>query len=72
MIGCVVFVPRRSFALVLVIVPRSAGVSLLFKFLQLPFSYEFLYMLLQVSAIFCVVVVILMETTVFLLVMYIG
>ena len=72
MIGCVVFVPRRSFALVLVIVPGFARVSLLFKFLQLPFSYEFLYLLLQVSAIFCVVVVILVETTIFLLVMYIG
>ena len=67
-----VFVPRRSFTLVLVIVPGFARVSLLFKFLQLPFSYEFLYLLLQVSAIFCVVVVILVETTVFLLVMYIG
>ena len=67
-----VFVPRRRFALVLIIVPGSARVSLLFKFLQLPFSYEFLYLLLQVSAIFCVVVVILVETTVFLLVMYIG
>ena len=72
MMGCVVFVPRRSFMLVLVIVPGFARVSLLFKFLQLPFSYEFLYLLLQVSAIFCVVVVILVETTVFLLVMYIG
>ena len=72
MMGCVVFIPRRSFTLVLVIVPGFARVSLPFKFLQLPFSYEFLYLLLQVSAIFCVVVVILVETTVFLLVMYIG
>ena len=54
-IGRVVFVPQRSFVFVLIIIPGSAGVSLLYKFLQIPFSYELLYLLLQVSAIFCVV-----------------
>ena len=70
--GRMVFVPRGSFALVLVIVPGSAGLSLLYKFLQLSFSYEFLYLLLQVSVIFYVVAVIFVEMVVFLLVTYIG
>ena len=71
-IGRVVFVPQRSFVFVLIIIPGSAVVSLLYKFLQIPFSYELLYLLLQVSAIFCVVVVILVKTTIFLLVTHIG
>ena len=71
-IGCVVFVPQRSFVFVLIIIPGSAGVSLLYKFLQIPFSYELLYLLLQVSTIFCVVAVILVKTTIFLLDTHIG
>ena len=70
--GRMVLVPRGSFTLVLVIVPRFVGLSFLYKFLQHPFSYEFLYLLLQVSIIFYVVAMILVETAVFLLVMYIG
>ena len=71
-IGRVVFVPQRSFVFVLIIIPGSAVVSLLYKFLQIPFSYELLYLLLQVSAIFCVVAMILVKTTIFLLVTHIG
>ena len=72
MIGRVVSVSWGSFMLVLVIVPKSAEVSLLYKFLQLPFSYELLYLLLQVSAIFNVVVVILVEAVIFVLVTHVG
>ena len=71
-IGRVVFVLQESFVFVLIIIPGYTRVSLLYKFLQIPFSYELLYLLLQVSAIFCVVAVILMKTTIFLLVTHIG
>ena len=64
-----VFVSWRGFGHVPTIVPGSAGISLLYKFLQLPFSYEFLYLFLQVSAVLCVMAVIFMETVVFPLVM---
>ena len=57
---------------VFVIILGSAGFSLLYKSLQLPFSYEFLYLLLQVLTIFCVVAVILLEMAIFLFVMHIG
>ena len=53
-------------------IPGPAGISILYKFLQFPSSYEFLYLLFQVFAIFCVMVVIFMETAVFPLVMNIG
>ena len=57
---------------VFVIILGFAGFSLLYKSLQLPFSYEFLYLLLQVLTIFCVVAVILLEMAIFLFVMHVG
>ena len=62
MIGRVVSVSRGSFMLVFVLVPESTEVSLLYKFLQLSFSYELLYLLFQVSTVLCV----------FLLVAHVG
>ena len=70
--GYVVFIPLRGFALTLVIVPGSTGISLLYEFLQLPFSYERFYLLFQVSAVLCLMFVILMETAVFSLVTHVG
>jgi len=64
--------PSDGFVLVLVIISRFAKVSFLDIFLQLPFLDEFLYLLLQVFIIFCVVAMILVETAIFLLVTYIG
>ena len=70
--GRVVLIPWRGFVLVFVISFGSVGVSFLDIFLQLPFPDELLYLLLQVSAIFCVVAVILMETSKLLLITHIG
>ena len=70
--GYVVFVPLRGFALTLVIVLRSVGISLLYEFLQLPFLYEFFYLLFQVSAVLYVMSTILVETAVFSLVTHAG
>ena len=44
--GRVVLVPRKGFILVLVIIFGSIRVSFLDIFLQLPYSDEFLYLLL--------------------------
>ena len=68
----VVVIPWRGFWLVFAIVPGLVGISLLYKFLQLSSSYEFLYLLLQVSAVLCVMAVIFMKTAVFPLVTDIG
>ena len=57
--------------LVLVVISGSAGVFFLNIFMQLPFSDEFLYLLLQVSAIFYVMAVILVETVIFLFITHI-
>ena len=69
--GRVVLVPRNNFVLVLVVTSGFARVPFLHKFLQLPFSNELLYLLLQVSAIFCIMVVILVEMALLLLVTHI-
>ena len=66
-----VFVPLRDFVVVLVTVLGPVGVSLLYKFLLLPFSYKLLYLLFQDFAIFCVMAVILVETAVFFLVTHV-
>ena len=63
--GYVIFVPPRGFVLAFVIVPESAGVSLLHELLQLPFLYKFFYLLLQIPAVFCVMPVVFVEIVVF-------
>ena len=60
----VVVIPWRGFWLVSAAVPRPIGISILYRFLQLPFSYEFPYLLLHVSAILCVMAVIFMKTAI--------
>ena len=65
--GYVVFVPLRGFTLTLIIVLGSVGISILYELLQLPFLYELFYLLLQVSAVLCVMPVVLVETVIFLL-----
>ena len=67
-----IFVPLRDFVLTLVIIPRSAGISILHELLQLPFSYKLFYLLLQVSAVLCVMPVIFVETAVFSIIMHVG
>jgi len=67
-----VVIPWRGYWLISAIVPGPVGISLLYKILQLPSSYEFLYLLLQVSAVLCVMAVIFMKSTVFPLVTDIG
>ena len=57
--------------LLLVITSKSARFPLLHKLLQLPLLNEFFYVLLQISAIFSVMAVILVETALFLLFMYV-
>ena len=69
--GHVVFVPLRDFMLTLVIIPRSAGISLLHELLQLPFMYKLFYLLIQVPAVLYVMPVIFVETAVFPLIAYI-
>ena len=56
----------------LVVIPGFAGVSLLHKLLQLPFSYKLLYLLLQVSAVLYVMPVIFVEMVVFSFVTRVG
>ena len=68
----VVLVLLRTFALVLVTLPKSVGISLLFKFLQLSFSYKLFYLLLQVSAVLCIMSVTFVETAIFPLIVHIG
>ena len=68
----VVVIPWRGFWLVFAIVLGLVGISLLYKFLQLSSSYEFLYLLLQVSTVLCVLAMIFMKTAVFPLVTDIG
>ena len=67
-----VFIPLKSFVLVLIVVLGPIGISLLYKLLQLPFSYELLYLLLQISTVLNVMTMILVKTTIFLLVAHIG
>ena len=67
-----VFVRLGDFVLTLVVIPGFAGVSLLHKLLQLPFSYKLLYLLLQVSAVLYVMLVIFVEMVVFSLVTRVG
>ena len=70
--GHVIFVPLRDFMLTLVIIPGSIGITLLHELLQLPFSYKLFYLLLQVLAVLCIMLVIFVETVVFSLVTHIG
>ena len=67
-LGHVILVFRWELALVFIIVSEPAGFSLLHIHLQFSFPYQFLYLLLQVPAIFCVVAMILVEPVVLLLV----
>ena len=53
------------------IVPRSAGLALFYKLLQLAFLDQFFYLLLQVFAILGVVAMVFMEMVIFPLVSYI-
>ena len=53
------------------ITSRSTGFPFLHKLLQLPLLDEFFYLLLQVSAIFSVMVVVFVEMAIFLLVTHI-
>ena len=62
----------NSFVLLLIIISRFAWFSLLHKLLSLPFLNEFLYLFLQVPAIFSVVAVVLLEAVIFSLVAHIG
>ena len=71
MVGRVVLVPRNSFMLLLVITSRSTGCPFLHKLLQLPLLDELFFLLLQVSTIFSVMVVVFVETAIFLLVTHI-
>ena len=69
--GHAIFVPLRDFVLTFVIIPRSTRISLFHESLQLFFWYELFYLLLQVSAVFCVMPMIFVETAVFSLVMHV-
>ena len=68
----ILLVLRIRFGLLLAINSRSTGLTLFHKLLQLPFMNQFFYLLLQVSAIFNVMVMILVEAAIFPLVSYIG
>jgi len=67
----VVLILLGAFALVLVTILESVGISILYKLLQLPFSHKLLYLLLQVSAVLCIMVMIFMETAILPLVTHI-
>ena len=64
MMWLVVVIPWRGFWLVSAAVPGPIGISILYRFLQLPSSYEFPYLLLHVFAILYVMTVIFMKTAV--------
>ena len=66
-----VFIPQESLVFVLIVVPGLAGISLFHKFQQVLFSYELLYLLLQVPAVLCVMTVILMKMAILLLVTHV-
>lgn len=68
----ILLVPGIRLGLFLAIVSRSAGLALFHKPLQLPVANQFFYLLLQVPEIFSVMIVILMEVTIFPLVQYSG
>ena len=68
----ILLVLRIRFGLLLAINSRSTRLTLFHKLLQLPFMNQFFYLLLQVSAIFNVMVMILVEAAIFPLVSYIG
>ena len=66
-----ILVPPKAFVLVLVTIPEPAGIPLLHVLLQFPFSYEFFYLLLQVSTVLCLMLVILMKMEIFPLIAHI-
>ena len=72
-LGRTVLIPWWGFTLVLVILLRPTRFSILHKPLQFPFFiWAPLFLLLQVFAIFCVMVVIIVEMTILLLIMHVG
>ena len=59
-------------ALVFIIISKPAGFSFLHIVLQFFFLYQFLYLLLQVPAIFCIMTMVLWEPVVLLLISNVG
>ena len=66
-----VFIPQESLVFVLIVILGLARISLFHKFLQVLFSYELLYLLLQVPTVLCVMTVILMKMAILLLVAHV-